>query len=102
LAVLAIGQQDRMPQRVFARLEELACESQPFPDRGPATRAHAGQRILGGLPGAFIGHRQGAAFRVHRYYSSGLLSAGWSCRGSPELCLLVVPSGACLVLAAPS
>ena len=37
-----------------------------------------------------------------RYYSSGLLSAAWSGRGGRESCLVVVPSGACLVFAAPS
>ena len=36
-----------------------------------------------------------------RYYSSGLLSAVWLGRGGRESCLVVVPSGACLVFAAP-
>jgi hypothetical protein len=50
--VLAVGEQDRVPERILARRKEFTCQSQPPSDRGPVVRAQAVHRALGGRPGA--------------------------------------------------
>ena len=64
--VLAVGEQDGVPQRGRMRCEHLVRQAQPLPDRGSAARPQAGHGLLRRVPGLLVGDGQAAVGREDR------------------------------------
>ena len=75
--VLAVGEQDGVPQRGRAGLEDLLRQPQPLADRGAAVGAQPAQRLLASARVRSLGHR-------HRPVRAGRPARRSTCRHDRE------------------